>query len=147
MENLDCFKENLKELMEINNYTVKDISLKTGIKTSTIYSYLNDKHIPDLTRAIKIAQVFDCSLDFLFGFTEDFTPKKYKLASTANDRFKKVLADRKITRYRVHILTKISQNQLCNWFQDKQSPTLISLVTVAKALDCSLDYLAGRDEI
>ncbi len=96
MENLDCFKENLKELMEINNYTVKDISLKTGIKTSTIYSYLNDKHIPDLTRAIKIAQVFDCSLDFLFGFTEDFTPKNISLLQRQTTDLKRCLPTEKL---------------------------------------------------
>lgn len=147
MENLDCFKENLKELMEVKNYTVKDISLKTGINTSSIYAYFNGRNYPNLQNAIKIAEVFDCSLDFLFGFAEDFTPKKYKPVADLNNSVKRAITNKGLTRYRVYILTGISQNELYGWYKGTKTPSLISLVAVAKALDCSLNYLAGRDEI
>ncbi len=82
---------------------------------------------------------------------------RYKLLSDASaslsmtglKKFNRILAitNKGLTRYRVYILTGISQNELYGWYKGTKTPSLISLVAVAKALDCSLDYLAGRDEI
>lgn len=78
-----------------------------------------------------------------------FSDASASLSMTGLKKFNRILAitNKGLTRYRVYILTGISQNELYGWYKGTKTPSLISLVAVAKALDCSLDYLAGRDEI
>lgn len=133
--------------MEINGLTVSDLEKKTGVNHTGIYDYLDGKYIPDINCATKIADYFECSFDFLFGFAESYIPRKYALTGDVKSRVKTAIDKSGYSRYKVAQLTNTSQNQVCSWYHGKVIPKLISLVALATALNCSLDYLAGRDEI
>jgi transcriptional regulator with XRE-family HTH domain len=146
-QHINCFQENLKELMEINSLTVSDLEKKTGVNHTGIYDYLDGKYIPDIDCATKIAGCFNCSFDYLFGFTESYFPCEYSSDGDIKSRVKTAIDKSGFSRYKVAQLTNTSQNQVCNWYHGKVIPKLISLVALATVLHCSLDYLAGRDEI
>lgn len=133
--------------MDIYGLTVKDLEDKTKIHHTSLYAYLEGDFIPSLNSAVKIADLFGCSFDFLFGFSESFINRKYVCSGNINERLKIMIDKRGLSRYKVAQLTRVSQNQVCNWYHGKTVPKLASLVILAEVLECSLDYLAGRDEI
>lgn len=146
MDRLSYFGDCLKDMLDENNLNIKQLSELTGIKQSRLYDFINKLHAPSLANAVKIADVFHCPLDFMFGFRNDFEPKDYLQRGTVSDRVKAAMDESKITRYHLSKLTGVSQPQLLRWYHGSQIPTLVSLVTLAEKLDCSLDFLAGRDD-
>lgn len=146
-KHINSFQENLKELMEINGLTVSDLEKATGVNHTGIYDYLDGKYIPDVNCAAKIADYFKCSFDYLFGFTESYIPYEYTYGADIKSRVKAAIDKSGFSRYKVAQLTNTSQNQVCSWYHGKVIPKLVSLVALATVLNCSLDYLAGRDEI
>jgi transcriptional regulator with XRE-family HTH domain len=145
MQRLSTFCDTLKELMEVKGYNVSFIENATGISNSRIYDYLNRRHLPDLQSAIKIAHLFQCPLDFLFGFIEDYEPKTFTYNVSVNGRVKDVIDKTKLSHYRIAQKTGLTEAQLSYWYHNKKTPTLTSLVILAEHLECSLDYLAGKD--
>lgn len=60
------FKENLKELLEYKDMTLKELSYKTGISKRSIENYLNARaSIPPADYACKIAVALDTTVEFL----------------------------------------------------------------------------------
>lgn len=69
------FGKNLKEAMKVSNLTTKELSVKTGIKESTISSYLkNEGAQPTAEKAVKIAEALNTSVEFLVTGFEKQTP-------------------------------------------------------------------------
>lgn len=145
MDHLNYFSDCFQELLSENNMSIKQLSESTGIKLSRLYDFVNRLHVPSLENAIKIAEAFQCPLDFLFGFCNDFKPRDYHMNDSVSVRVKQAMDDSKISRYQLHKLTQISQPQLLRWYHGMQTPTLVSLISIAEHLNSSLDYLAGRD--
>ena len=142
---IEDFSDHLKELMILNHDTIEKIVLATGINNSRLYDYLNNLHIPSLQNAIKIADYYQCSLDFLFGFSDSYTKKHSITVEDTCTRVKKAIDGSGKSRYEISKLTNISQQHLHRWYHGKTVPAIESLIKLAKALDCSLDYLAGRE--
>ncbi len=61
------FQERLPYLCKELTITKYQLQKQTGIAESAIYSWQNGKHKPSLDNLIKIAETFDCSLDFILG--------------------------------------------------------------------------------
>lgn len=60
------FKENLKEAMFCKNITTVELAVLSGINSGTISSYLKTKgSMSPADKALKLAQAFDVSVDFL----------------------------------------------------------------------------------
>lgn len=137
----DCYSDMLTE----RDLKIKTVSAATEIAQSRLYAFKNAKQIPSLDNALKLAAYFDCSLDFLFGFTEICSPPAANYSADVSDRVKTAMDASNITRYRLFKNTDISQVQLYRWYHGIQTPALGSLVVLADALECSLDYLAGAD--
>lgn len=82
MDHLNYFGDCLKELLADSGMSIKELSEKTKIRLSRLYDFLNKEHIPSLENAIKIADVFRCPLDYLFGFVADFTPQTFTVTGS-----------------------------------------------------------------
>ncbi len=143
----DIFQDTFEELLTVRKTTIKALSESTGIFMSALYRYLHGENIPSVKNAIKIADYFSCSLDYLFGLTDECKTEIYNTVSTPNERFRSFLKDNGQTRYQVYKSTGIEQKRLSDWFYGRRTPSLACLYLVAKAYACSLDYLAGRDKI
>lgn len=57
----------LKQLREKNNMTQEDLCNLLNIKQATLSQYETNKRTPDLKMLIKIADIFNVSLDYLSG--------------------------------------------------------------------------------
>lgn len=72
MEINKIFSERFSELVFESGITPKELAAVLAIDLTDIYAYLKGKNLPRLTVAIKIADYFCCSMDFLFGRKDEF---------------------------------------------------------------------------
>ncbi len=144
MDIMSIFSERLNDLIFEKKLTSEIFAKEIGIDISNIYRYLRRESVPVLGNAIKIADYFNCSLDFLFGIAEENYSSIYKPAQPFNICFKHILEKNNYSRYRVHKDTGISDQRLDDWYHGIRVPTVESLIVISKYFDCSLDYLVGR---
>lgn len=57
----------IKELRKNHNLTQKEISEKLNIAQTTYAGYETGKHEPNTETLLKIAELFNCSVDYLIG--------------------------------------------------------------------------------
>lgn len=70
------FKENLRFLMDSKDIQIKELSQKSGISENTLKSYLKTASAePTISKAAKIAQALDASLEALLGVQQEESQK------------------------------------------------------------------------
>lgn len=70
------FIEIFNELLEENNLNRKQFSEKSGIPYTTVIGWTTLNRLPDYTALIKIADFFNCSIDYLTE-RQEFTDNAY----------------------------------------------------------------------
>ena len=61
------FGERLRALMKKHKVTQKKLKDEAKISTSVLYKWLSGKNNPSVESLIRLAEYFDCSVDFLIG--------------------------------------------------------------------------------
>jgi transcriptional regulator with XRE-family HTH domain len=84
MEKEKSTGERLKELRKKKNYTQVSVQLKTGIDQSDYSKIEGGKRYPTIEQAKKLSFLYDTSMDYIYGLTDDprpyaRNPKKKKL--------------------------------------------------------------------
>ena len=59
------FSKTIKDLREQNNYTQAFVAEKLGIRQSSYNKYENGKARPEYENLVKLAKLYDVSIDFL----------------------------------------------------------------------------------
>ena len=67
MERRNHFIDIFNELLEEKGLTRKAFSLQSGIPYPTVIGWTNLQRLPDFTALVKIADFFECSVDYLTG--------------------------------------------------------------------------------
>ena len=67
---MDIFLKNLVELRKINHLTQRQVAEILGITQPSYIRYENGKAEPNLENLVKLADVFDVSIDYLCGRKE-----------------------------------------------------------------------------
>ncbi|GMQ58956.1 hypothetical protein AN1V17_33530 [Vallitalea sediminicola] len=68
------FKKRLKKLRIDNHLTQEELGKKVNLKKAAISKYENGKNEPNIDVIIKLAKIFNVSVDYLAGKTDNFTP-------------------------------------------------------------------------
>lgn len=69
---MEKFSERLKELREDANVSMKQLALAIDASDASICKWENGLAEPKLSYLIKLAEYFDCSIDFLTGKDDEF---------------------------------------------------------------------------
>lgn len=77
------FGERLKKLREEKNILSKDLASIINVEPSTITNWEKGNRSPKEDMLIRIADYFDCSIDYLLGRTDNKSPLVY--STTIND--------------------------------------------------------------
>ncbi len=139
------FAERLCDLMQENRTDVEQIANDLHLNPSALYKWARKVSVPNFENALSIADYFHCSLDYLFGLKDieaQYAP--HAPAQSFDKHFSAVLAEKKVTEYRLVKQTGISRSKIAAWRKGTSLPSLHSLILVATALDISLDSLVGR---
>ncbi len=138
------FIEVLKELMLENEVDLKELAKQTDMNLGSLYYYFKHNSLPDLNCAKKISQYFGCSLDYLFGLSENKNigtiPNR-----TFIENYEFLLKQHKTNNYKVCNDLGINRNSIYNWKKNK-IPKTYNLIAIAEYFDVSVDYLLGRSE-
>lgn len=65
------FPERLKYMRKKTGLTQKDIAQKLNIQRVTYSHYETGRSQPSIDTLILLAQIFDCSIDYLVGFSDN----------------------------------------------------------------------------
>jgi len=70
------FGPRLLECME--GMTITELSMRSGVSTSTISNWIQGRTVPDIVRLFAIANVLGASLDWVVGLDEEGAPVRGK---------------------------------------------------------------------
>lgn len=144
MDVLSGFKDTFGELLKESYKSIKQISVELDTSPYVVLKWKHRLTDVKLKSLIKIADYFECSVEFLCGKTKnhiEFTPK---VCPPFSERIISVLKENKCSTYRLFKDTSIKPAQYHYWRKGTE-PLWSSLETVAEYLGITLDYLIGRD--
>lgn len=67
---MDIFRKNIYELRKLNRFTQREFAQRLGISQPSYIRYENGSAEPTLENLVKIADLYDVSVDFLLGRKE-----------------------------------------------------------------------------
>lgn len=144
MEYLSNLPDRLKNLMfDKGEIKPNRLGEELQIAGSSIREWLRGESIPSLANALKIADYFCCSLDFLSGRSEKDEEVKPRELPPFYQRLREVMKREGVTRYRISHNSRIRDPYFTHWAKGEQ-PNLNSVCILADYLQVSLDYLVGR---
>ena len=145
MENLSKFPERLKELMDEREIRSEQLAQRANLAGSSIRSWLRGKSVPNFQSAVKLADHFCCSLDFLAGRCEDAGNVPPRPLPPFYPRLRKIMQEANVTRFYMATETPIRDAFFTNWAKGEQ-PLFLTLCILADHLHVSIDYLVGRTD-
>lgn len=143
MENLSNFAERLSDLMHEKNLRSEGLAKAASVSGSAVRSWLRGDSVPTLENAVRIADFFACSLDYLAGRTDYYEEVVPRERPPFYPNLRKVMEEQGISRYRIARSTAVKDAFFSNWAKGEE-PLLVTLCVLADCLGVSLDYLVGR---
>lgn len=108
---MENFGLRLEKLRDVHGYTKKEVSLKLGFSANVYGSYERGERRPSLETLVKLAELYDTSIDYLIR------GKEYNSKNRSNfeDTIKDILEKNNITKFSLLELDKwrsLSKNEL-----------------------------------
>ena len=147
MDYLSNFSETLSELMTMNNLDAKNLGSKIKIDKSTIIKYKAKRSFPKLQFAIKISDYFGCSLDYLFGLSNEYKKRTYLPCPPFFQIFQEILKSHNCTQYRLYTDLDFYDQSVIDWYKGRSIPAMDNLIKIAEYFGCTLDELVGRKSV
>lgn len=143
---MEIFTENLKDLKNESNKSLRQLAAESGVSAMQYSRYLNGS-IPTIDIILKIAKFFDCSLDYLFGLSNERKVKKYTTYNYDISQFlinyEKLLNQNGLIHYKFIKTIGYDESIIRHW-KSGSTPRLDIIYYIAKNLDGSIDDLIGR---
>ena len=138
------FSESLAELMSENGFTNQSLADGLAIERSTISRYLRDEKMPSFENLVALAQKFNCSTDYLLGLTDKKYTQNFLPCPPFSKRLGELLDYFEISQYKLEKDTEIAHSVFGYWKTGKTLPSANNLIKIAKALNCTVDFVLGR---
>lgn len=144
---MEKFADILNDLIEEKRLSLRKIASESHLVTNQLSHYLSDDLYPSIKSAIKLANYFDCSLDYLFGISDEKSSKyktdKYDINKFYN-RYQNALNENNITHWKFSKENKFAESLIRKW-RKGATPSIKNLIIIAQGLSTSIDYLVGRE--
>ena len=141
MEAKDDFLTILKDLMDEKELSFEKLSAKININPRTMRRWKENCN-PKLSSLLKLSEFFDCSLDYLFGFTNEFARHVSAVPTTFLTRYNQLKEEKHLKDYHICKLCDVASSTISEWHEGIE-PELPILLKLRNLFGCSLDYLAG----
>ncbi|MBE5735404.1 MAG: helix-turn-helix transcriptional regulator [Clostridiales bacterium] len=139
---MNKFQERLQELLEDKHLSRLQLANNLNISSTTINGYFNKDYYPRIDIAIEISKYFNCSLDYLFGFSDD--EKDISLNdNTFIDNFTTLVRSKKMSISKTMRELKMSEYNYYRWMNG-QLPKTNNLISIVEYFDSSIDWLLGN---
>lgn len=139
---MNNFQERLQELLIENNLNKLQLANKIFVHHETINGYFNDNLYPEIHIAKRMANYFNCSLDYLFGLSDKFKNNETNYLTFA-ETIRKLLNDNHKSIETAMKELNMSEANYYRWKKGTKPLTSV-IITIAKYFDVSVDYLAAE---
>lgn len=139
------FVEILKDLMEEENLNALNLAKNIGVSPSTICNYLHTEYSPNIETLIKIADYFNCTTDYLLGLESYNSSDKFLSCPPIGKRIKQLVTQKGYSGRRFCKESGIPEGTYFAWIAGRVEPNIESIVKISKFLNCSVDYVLGRE--
>ena len=145
--NLSNLSKRLDELIKERDKTITQFGSEIGCSGTAVSRYIQGKSYPTVDIAVRMADYFKCSVDFLLGIKdEEFDNYEFKTCPPFGERLIEICKEKQISRYKLQQLTDIPESVMRYWVRGKTKPSLVNVVKIAEKLKISVDYLLGREK-
>lgn len=145
--NLSNFVESLSELISQSNLSVKEFAEQLGCEKATIYRYLRGIKMPSVEMTVKMADFFACSTDYLLGLETDKYPRRFRPCPSFQEQLPILCEKLKTNKYQIQKKTGIAESAIYNWQNGNSSPNIDTIIKIANAFGCSVDFVIGRSDV
>ena len=135
------FQERLQDLLIENSLSRLQLAKKIGVTSETINGYFNRNLYPEIKIADKMAKFFNCSLDYLFGLSED-VKNGDKNNLTFIETLDKLMKDNNLSIAKTMKNLNMSEYNYYRWKKGTKPLTSV-LIVLAKYFNVSVDYLVA----
>ena len=141
---------NLKFCRESLEMTQKELGYVFGVAESTVSGWENNNDIMPLTKLVKFCDLYGFSLDYVTGLTRSnhSYSKINKLdRNKIGSNLKKIRTNLNLTQSKIAKECMISQTTYSNYELGIRLITTLSLYTLCKKHNLSMDEIIGRKKI
>ncbi len=103
------FVKLFNELLEEHNLNRKQFAEQSGIPYTTVIGWTKLNRLPDYTALIKIADFFQCSIDYLAG-RQDYYGNPYSSVEVSSLEQNMIKHFRKLNSENQEIISKLTKN-------------------------------------
>ena len=140
------YDNNLKYIRENLEMTQKALGVVFGVDESTYRGWETGKDIIPLRHLIRFSNLYEVSIDYLLKLSNTNTLyEKYKINKEyVGNRLKEVRKKLNLTQSKIAQECMISQTTYSNYEKGYYLVSTITLYTICKKHNISIDYLLGR---
>ena len=141
---------NLKFCRESLEMTQKELGYVFGVAESTVSGWENNNDIMPLTKLVKFCDLYGFSLDYVTGLTRtNYSYSKINKLdrNKIGDNLKKIRNNLNLTQSKIAKECMISQTTYSNYELGIRLITTLSLYTLCKKHNLSMDEIIGRKKI
>lgn len=139
------FAERLEELMFYANVNGLQLCSAAGVDEASIYKYLSGAWMPSCEVAVKLADYFKCTLDFMFARDDRNRARRFSACPPFSHRLRDILRENGLSNAQFLERTGVSEAVFYRWLNGTRRPTAESIARIADGLDRTMDYVAGRE--
>lgn len=146
MNDLAKLSDTLNELITLNGLTEQALADKSGVPIACISSYVRGLQAPYVDTLVKLAEYFNCSIDYLLGRTDKICKNQRRKTVPFAQRFNELLKSNDCTSYnKTFGEMEISKSSFYEWKRGDSLPTFEKIVKLADFFGCSVDFILGRE--
>ena len=140
------FVEILKDLVDEAGLSLRQLSQESGVSTMQLSRYLKGS-TPTVDVTLKLAVYFNCSLDYLFGLSQEKEEGRYKTSDYDMSKFlhnyQNLLKNNNLSNYKFMKDGGFDESIIRHW-RAGAKPRLNIVYYIALNLGGSMDELIGR---
>ena len=143
---MEKFSDILNDLIIDKGLSLRKLAEDSGISANQYSKYLKGA-VPTIPVAVRLANYFKHSVDYLFGLCDEdiyITKQNYDLSKFVN-RYEKLLKTNKTTHWKFAKQHGLSESALRHW-KYGDIPQIQSLIIISVNLSTSIEYLIGRTD-
>lgn len=139
---------NLKYCREELEMTQKELGFVFGVSKYTVNGWENGHDTMPLNKLVKFCNLYDYSLDFVFGLTRNNI--KYDKIKTdkkkIGTKLKELRTELKLSQQALADECKISQTTYSSYETGSYLVNTITIYTICKKYNISVDWVIGRSK-
>lgn len=145
MDIMSKLVENLNYLISEKEITSKQLAEELNMTQSSICHYRKGSHTPPMSKIIKFADYFNCSVDYFLGLEEEHLNQTFKVCPPLPERMAALPSVFCMSAYKFCREVGIHESSYYEWKNGSSEPNLYSITKIAKHFERRVDFIIGRE--